>query len=102
MSEPRKFYKNRIIVEVLSEDEPLDSNMEMTEVVHAYTEGDCSGQVTWEDPVLLTPAEAAKALEDQGSDPGFFQLTADGKEVDDDGNDEEFPPAQENAGRRRD
>jgi len=101
MSTPRKFYKNRIIVEVLSEDEPLDSNLDMTEVVHAYTEGDCSGQVTWEDPVLLTPAEAAKALEDQGSDPSFFQLTSDGKEADDD-NEEEFPPAEENAGRRRD
>lgn len=101
MSEPRKFYKNRIIVEVLSEDEPLDSNMEMTEVVHAYTEGDCSGQVIWEDPVLLTPEQAAKALEEQGSDPSFFQLTSDGKELDDDEG-EEFPPAAENAGRRRD
>lgn len=80
--QPRKFYKTVITVTVLSEDEPLDSNMELESVHDAITTGDCSGQVVWSDPVLLTPLEAAKALEEQGSDPGFFMLTADGKEAD--------------------
>lgn len=80
----RKFYKTPITVIVLSEDEPLDSNMDLDAVHHAITDGDCSGQVTWGDPVLLTPKQAAKALEEQGSDPGFFNLTSDGKEADGD------------------
>ena len=79
---PRKFYKTRIITEVLSEDEPLDSNLDLEGVHDMITDGPCSGQVTWEAPVLLTPQEAAKALQDQGSDPSFFGLTPDGKEVD--------------------
>ena len=77
----RKFYKTIITVEVLSEDEPLDSNLELDAVHHVITDGDCSGQVTWGDPVLLTPEQAAKALEAQGSDPGFFSLTSDGKDT---------------------
>lgn len=82
--QPRKFYKRNITVTVLSEDKPLDSNLDLKEVGYAITEGDCSGEVTWGEPVLLTPLEAAKALEEQGSDPSFFRLTPDGKDVDED------------------
>lgn len=95
----RKFYKNVIQVEVLSEDEPLDSNLNLNEVAHVITEGDCSGQVSWQEPVLLTPSEAAKALEAQGSDPGFFGLTPDGQEADSYYPTEEREAAGENEGR---
>lgn len=100
MSEPRKFYKNIILVEVLSEDEPLDSNLGLKDIAHEITEGDCSGVVSWKDPILLTPQEAAKALEEQGSDPGFFNLTAEGAEADEDWDPtKEREPAGENEGR---
>lgn len=78
----RKFYKTVITVTVLSEDEPLDSNLDLEGVHDSITGGDCSGEVTWADPVLLTGAEAAAALKAQGSDPCFFRLNPDGSEAD--------------------
>lgn len=77
---PRKFYKTRIIVTVLSE-EPLNSNAEL-DAVHEYiVNGPCSGEVNWQPQVELNAAQAARALRKQGSDPAFFQLTDKGEDV---------------------
>ncbi len=77
----RKFYKTRIVVEVLSE-EPLSEDQELDSVHWGITNGDWSGTVKWSPPKVLNGAQAARALRSQGSDPGFFRL-------DDKGGDEE-------------
>lgn len=81
--EVRKFYKTILQIEVLSEDEPIDDELSLKEIDYAITEGDCSGIVKIVETVELTPEQAAKALEAQGSDPEFFGLTEDGKPLND-------------------
>lgn len=83
MPSNRKFYRSVIQVEVLSE-EPVDFD-DLTEVDYQITEGDCSGFVT--DVVTNEEVDGvrmAKLLEEQGSDPGFFGLDAEGNDADDD------------------
>lgn len=79
MSE-KKIYKNVFQIVVLSEDAPV-SNCDLGVINFDITEGDCSGEVKHLSSELLTPKEAADALLDQGSDPSFFGLTPDGKDM---------------------
>ena len=72
----RKFYKTLIQVEVLSE-KPLEWDT-LGDVNYAITQGECSGKVTEVSSETLTGKQAADALIEHGSDPGFFQLTAEG------------------------
>lgn len=76
----RKFYKQVIRVEILVEDAPYQP-MALDDVVYEITEGGSSGTVTWEDPIELDGPGAAKALMEQGSDPGFFRLDEDGNDL---------------------
>lgn len=76
----KQFYKTTITVEVLSE-EPLPPDISLRDIGFGITEGDWSGE--WE-VISVEPldgAQAARALEAQGSDAGFFGLTSEGKEV---------------------
>jgi hypothetical protein len=76
----RKFYKTVITLEVLSEDEPVD-NWDLENIVYGMDKGNLSGVVNTQDPIELSPAAAALALIEQGSDPEFFGLDRDGNEV---------------------
>lgn len=76
----RKFWKTIIQVEVLSEGPDLPPT-DLNELAHLITEGECSGKVTTESVTKLNGKEAAKALQAQGSDPEFFQLTEDGGDI---------------------
>ena len=80
----RKFYKTRIVVEVLSE-YPLANEISsprcLADLKHAVTDGDCSGDITKVEEEILTPLQAAQALLSQGSDPSFFQLTENGEDI---------------------
>lgn len=76
----RKFFKTTIVVEVLSEDTPIEFD-NLAEVHHMVIEGDCSGQIIATDCVRLTGAEAAAELIKQGSDPRFFMLTDKGEAI---------------------
>lgn len=78
----RKFYKTEITVTVLSEG-PLNPNIELDGIHYAITNGDCSGEVEFGASEEITPKQMAKCLEDQGSDPEFFQLSPEGKELED-------------------
>lgn len=87
MPSERVFYKTKFSFEVLSEAPIYDG--ELTDILHDCIHGDFSmGAVKREQQELDGPA-AAKALEDQGSDPEFFQLTPEGDDLDDDEDDEE-------------
>jgi hypothetical protein len=76
----RKFYRTVIKVEVLSEG-PIPNGMSLDKVNFHIVEGDCSGKVEW----TVTNDEinghvAAMLLREQGSDPGFFRLTDEGND----------------------
>jgi hypothetical protein len=75
----RKFYKTRIIVEVLSE-EPVNFD-DLSQVHYAITNGDCSGR--WEETDIkeLNGKEAVMELGIQGSSPEWFGLTDDGEDM---------------------
>lgn len=77
----KKIYKTFIVVEVLSE-ESYDET-DLTQVAHDITEGDCSGQVFIKEKIELERIEAARAIEEQGSDPAFFGLDENGEELED-------------------
>lgn len=79
----RKFYRSKIVVEVLSE-EPMIPQLSLTEIDFEITNGDWSGQS--EEIVLNEEVDGptmAQLLKAQGSDPGFFHLTDDGEDTDD-------------------
>lgn len=74
-----KFYKTIYTFEVLSEG-PLES-MSLKELHRATLNGDCVGRFGDTDEAVLTGLEMASALQEFGSEPGFFELTEDGRRV---------------------
>ncbi len=78
----RKFFKTTFKVEVLSEETPVEWD-NLSDVAYAITNGDCSGKITDEKVERLNAHDAALALQEQGSDPEFFQLDEHGNEVED-------------------
>jgi len=76
----RKFYKRIVRVEVLS-DQPI-GEVKLELVAEAISVGDWDGWVEWEDLQEMNGKEAAEALISHQSDPEFFQLTDDGKDLD--------------------
>ena len=69
----RKFFKTRIVVEVISEECPV-SELGLADIAREITQGDCSGEIVDTQVISLTPSQAAQALIDQGSDPDFLGL----------------------------
>lgn len=78
----RLFHKRVIRVVVLSE-EPLPEDMSLQDIDEAIGTGDCSGEVIWGNDLVLDSKKIVKALQGQGSDPGFFQLNDDGSDIED-------------------
>jgi len=73
-------YKTTIKVVILSEEEYEGNDLET--INYDIMEGHCSGQLfDVKRNVKLTDKEMAEALQEQGSDPEFFNLTADGTRV---------------------
>lgn len=77
----RKFYRTVFTVEVLSE-EPFGDGVDLVDLKYMINEGDCSGCIRQSDPEELDGLRAARALEKQHSDPGFFRLDEDGNDYD--------------------
>jgi len=73
-------YKTRIVVEVLSE-EPINENYTLKDIYDEYMEGEFSGQITRQVTTKLMGKTAANAIVKQGSDPEFFGLDSNGKEI---------------------
>lgn len=81
MASKRKFFKQIIQVEVLSEDVPLEWD-NLADVHDAITTGTCSGKVTEQSKETVDGPTMAKLLEAQASDPAFFNLTENGEDAD--------------------
>jgi len=82
VTQPKTYWKSTFTLVVLSEDTPVDGDIEG--VAYAITDGDCSGQWERTGAVEVTAAEMAQLLIGQESDPAFFGLTEDGTPEDDD------------------
>lgn len=78
----RKFYRTVFQIEVLSEEElPID--MCLRAVMSECEDGPYSGDVQKRVETIIDGRQAAKALQKQGSDPGFFGLTDQGEDTED-------------------
>lgn len=77
----RKFYRSVFTLEVLSK-EPIPDNMNLMEMVHETVIGDYNGSMLAQDlNVEINGKEAATRLILSSSDAGFFQLDANGNEI---------------------
>ena len=76
----RLFYKKVIAIEVLSE-EPIPEGMEVGTIVDQAMNGDYSMRMLPSTETVMNGKEAADALSEQGSDPGFFSLTETGEDT---------------------
>jgi hypothetical protein len=74
------FYKTVIQVEVLSEDQPVN-DLDLKQIAHEIYEGDCVGASSIVSVKELTGQECADALHELGSEPEFFNLDDDGKDL---------------------
>lgn len=70
MENKEKYYKTRVVFEVISKDAPFSGGAE--DLYQAITSGDCSGAKTECTSVELNREECAEALVGQGSDPSFL------------------------------
>lgn len=75
----RKFYKTEIKFTVLSE-EPIPDGMELASIANECINGDWSMGNASHKETEINGKQAARALINQGSDPGFFRLTDNGED----------------------
>ena len=80
MPTERKFYKTIFTITVLSED-PLKEIETLGELNYEITMGSCSGHINQDLSQTIDGPTAARLLEEQGSDPEFFELTSDGEDI---------------------
>lgn len=81
----KKYYKTIVQIEILSENEPyglIGAGESLSAIEYDITEGHFSGVIETKGFTELTAKEAADALVVQGSGTEFFQLDADGNEID--------------------
>ncbi|HWS26418.1 MAG TPA: hypothetical protein VN259_07545 [Xanthomonadales bacterium] len=71
--ERTRYFRSVFTVEVLSEGEPIDSALSLTEIDAAITYGDCTGLVHFEGCRELDAQQMREAVEAVGSDPSIFQ-----------------------------
>ena len=79
MVSKRKFYREVITFEILSE-EPIPDCLSLGDIHYHTTEGHMSGQFGSTKAEIVDGATMAKLLEKQGSDPEFFMLTPEGED----------------------
>lgn len=77
----RTFHKYTITYEVLTENPIADEDMRL--IVQECDDGADSGAIKSFEHVDINGAEAARLLIEQGSDPEFFQIDAEGNDVED-------------------
>lgn len=81
----RVFYRTVTSIAVLHEDAPDEiSRLEIGSIEYAVTEGACVLAGRNDVVEKLDGRAMAKALTDAGSDPSFFRLDEDGRNVDED------------------
>ena len=80
----KKIYRTIFRYEVLT-DEPIEQ-LSLSDILYMCTEGHASGAFLDDEKTNeeLTGKDAVKVIREQGTDPEFFMLDADGKDIDGD------------------
>jgi hypothetical protein len=68
------FWISTLLVEVLSDNGPIGSDYELSDIHSLISDGPCVGNVVHFGSACLKEEPTAEALYVFGSDPGFFQL----------------------------
>jgi len=76
----KRFFKTIVTVTVLTEDCPPEFDS-LHDLAHEIEQGDASGSYTVSTK-KISARKAAKGLIKQGSDPEFFRLDSNGKDLD--------------------
>jgi hypothetical protein len=85
----RKFYRAKVTIDILSA-EPFkfdfsdgngQTNPELNQISEGITSGHWSGNIDTKIMAPISGKKMAKLLKEQGSDPGFFSLTANGEDT---------------------
>ena len=76
----RKFFKTVVKFTVLSE-EPIPDGLSLENIANQCMTGDWSMGNASQKETELNGKQAARALLNQGSDPGFFSLTEKGEDA---------------------
>ena len=87
----RSFYRTVIPLEVLSE-EPIPGSLNVGQIYGEAMSGSYSCRELDRTEKKIGGRAAARALEAQASDPGFFRLTPEGEDCDDLDDDEAVGP----------
>ena len=82
MVSKRKFYREVITFEILSE-EPIPDCLSLGDIHYHTTEGHMSGQFGSTKAEIVDGATMAKLLFEQGSEPSFFNLDQNGDDTED-------------------
>lgn len=76
----RKFYKTKIIVEIISL-EPLPDTLSLEEICREANDGRHSFIWVRKPEIVLNGKQTAKNLQKQNTHPEFFSLTKNGNDV---------------------
>ena len=85
----RRFYRSIVHFEVLSE-EPIPSFVDLAYIATEASEGRYVGRFLRTEEIPLNGAAMAEALSAAGSDPGFFELDAEGNDFDENDPERDF------------
>lgn len=77
--EEKHFYRTIFKIEVLSDE--LVGELDLEQINYAITDGHCSGDITIESQLEISPKQMAELLIAQGSDPEFLGLDNQGNET---------------------
>lgn len=78
--EVRKFFKTVVTVTVLSEDQPISFDG-LDDLHRIIDNGDCVGTINNFKARRIPAKKMVKLLYDLGSEPAFFQIDEDGKDI---------------------
>lgn len=95
--QPRKFYRTVIEIEVLSE-APYDAPFSLKIIEYDITFGECSGRWYTTKVEEIDGPTMAQLLLEQASDPAFFGLSPEGRDLEDEEEDEGDEESEEHEG----
>ena len=77
---PRKFFVNTFIIKVLSEDEPV-GDVSLEDLHYMTMDDNCVLYSNTQSCKKLNSKQIVNKLNEAGSEPGFFMLDNDGKDI---------------------
>lgn len=76
-----KFMRTVVQVEILHTDDVNVPNMSLSDIAYEIQDGDCSGEFKVVSSHKVSAKKMAQLTQAQGSDPSFFGIDENGKEI---------------------